>query len=165
MKQLKFFWFLFLGFTLVLFDVSFLSNFELYGASILTSFLTLIMLIISGREDDYISFSLILILLFSIFSSLPLATIVINFLVLPLAINLVLRKYFPRPNNFSALFYFVFATFVFDFVLLVWSGEWNATGFLAVGYFTVINSLAGWALNSVYLSFKKKFTLDTEVKI
>ncbi len=154
-----------LGLFLILLDVSFLSNFEIYGASILTSFLALVIFVIYDKTDDYIYFSLILILLFSIFSSLPLGVILVNFLILPVAMNIILQKYFPRPNNFTVLFYFIFATFVFDFVLLAWSGSWNAAGFLAVGYFTAINSVAGWIINYIYNSVKKKFVLESEVKI
>jgi len=156
---------MFLGLLLVLLDVSFLSNFEIYGASIITSFLTLIIMTISDRGDDYIYFSLILILLFSIFSSLPLGVIVINFLVLPSVLNLVVREYFPRPNHVTVMLYFILTTLIFDLVLLVWSRYWSATGLLAVGYFVLINSFAGWIINFIYLSLKRKFTLDTEVKI
>ncbi|MDO8444038.1 MAG: hypothetical protein Q7S80_00850 [bacterium] len=165
MKQLKYLWYLFSGLFLVLLDVSFLSNFDVYGASIITSFLILIIMAISNRDDDYIYFSLILIILFSIFSSLPLGIIAINFLVLPITLNIIIKKYFPRPNHFTIMLYFIFATFIFDLVLLIWSRDWSATGLLAVGYFVVINSFAGWIINSIYFSFKKRFTLETEVKI
>lgn len=165
MKQIRYFWYIFLGLILVMLDVSFFSNFEVYGASVITSFLVLVILAISDKGDDYIFFSLILVILFSVFSSLPLGVIALNFLAMPMILNLVVKKYFPRPNNFTAVLYFTVATFIFDLVLLIWSRDWNMLGFLAVGYFTVINSLVGWVMNSIYLSFKKKFTLDNKVKL
>ena len=165
MNKIKYFWYLIIGLLSVLLDVSFLSNFEVYGASVITSFLILIILAISDKGDDYIYFALLLVILFSIFSSLPLGVIAFDLLVLPIALNLVIKKYFPRPNNFTALFYFILATFAFDLFLLIWSRDWSMTGFLAVGYFVVINSLAGWMIYFIYNAIRKKFMLDTEIKI
>jgi hypothetical protein len=84
---------------------------------------------------------------------------------LPIGLNIVAKKYFPKPNNFTILFYLVATTFLFDFILLVWSSEWNAAGFLAVGYFTAINSMVGWLVYYVIDLFKKKFTFSSEIKI
>jgi|GEM_PF-1096017 len=165
MKQIKLILYLLFGVFTVLLDVSFFSNFEKYGASILSSFIVMVIMAIKGQSDDYTYFALLLVILFAIFSSLPLGVIALNFFFLPIALNIITKKYFPTPNNFTILFYLIAASFLFDFILLVWSHEWNAVGFLAVGYFTAINSMAGWLAYYVFASFKKRFSLSSEIKI
>jgi len=165
MKQLKFLFYLLLGLLTVLLDVSFFSSFEIYGASILTSFIAMVVFAIRDNGDEYAYFGLLQVILFAVFSSLPLGVIALNFFLLPIGLNIVAKKYFPKPNNFTILFYLVATTFLFDFILLVWSSEWNAAGFLAVGYFTAINSMVGWLVYYVIDLFKKKFTFSSEIKI
>lgn len=165
MKYLKFLSFFFLGLCLVLLDVSFLSNFEVYGATVISSFVFLIILAISDRQEDFVLFSLSLVILFAVFSSLPLFIIFLNFVLLPLAFNLVRRKYLHVPNRFSAVIYLLAATFLFELVLVIWGREFNQFGFLAVAYFIIINTICGFFINIFYNSLRFRLTRETKIKI
>jgi len=165
MKPIKFILFVFLGLILVLLDVSFFSFITVMGASIITSFLVLIMMAITDRKKDFAYFSLLLVLYFSIFSSLPLFLIGLNILILPLAMNFVMKKYFRSPNVYASSIYFFIASFVFEFSFLVWVGEWNLNGYMAVLSFVLINTMAGFLLNFLYHKAQNRLLADFEIKI
>lgn len=135
-----------LAFILVILDVSFFSQLDIYGASVLFSFIAAILFALLDREKNYLFYLLAAVLFFTIFSSLPLPIIFLNFFLLPVAINYVKNTYFPEPTIISVVFYFFISAFIFDFVILIYAKEWNQAGYLALGYFTVLNSLAGIGL-------------------
>jgi len=86
------------------------------------------------------------VLFFALFSSLPLPIVFLNFFLLPVAVYYIKNTYFPEPTIISVIFYFTAATFLFDLIILIYAKEWNQAGYLALGYFTVLNSLAGVGL-------------------
>jgi len=135
-----------LAFCLVILDVSFFSQLNIYGASILFSFIVAILFVLLNRDKNYLCYLLASVIFFTIFSSLPLPIIFLNFFLLPVAVNYIKNTYFPEPTIISVIFYFFAATFIFDFILLIYAKEWNQSGYLALGYFTVLNSLAGVGL-------------------
>lgn len=165
MRHIRLIWYIFLGLALVLLDVSFFAVLEFRGAAIVSSFLTLIVLAISDRKENFVYFSLVLIILLTIFSSLPISIIGINFLVLPWLLNFAIKRYFRRPDPITNIFYLSFASLVFSLTLMIWANDWSLAGFVVALYFTLINSLAGWLIGYVYLSLRKKLTLDVEIKI
>lgn len=165
MKQIKPILYFLLGLALVLLDVSFLSNFEIYGATIVTSFIFLVILAISDRLQDFMYFSLSLVILFAVFSSLSLAVILLNFVLLPLVISYVRRKYLHVPNKFAAILYFLIATFCFEFILVAAAKEFNQAGALMIGYFTILNTFLGFFINIFYRSIKQKFSTAKEIRM
>lgn len=165
MKQLKLLIYFLLGFVLVLFDVSFLSNFEIYGATVLLSFSFLVILAVVRPFEDFMYFSLSLVILFAIFSSLPLFLVVLNFVLLPLLINFVRTKYFHRPGRLGMIAYLAVANFLFELILTIWAKELNQSGFLAIGYFTLINTFTGFIINLIYSAFYGQTRSQKEIRI
>lgn len=150
MKYLKLAFYFFLGLFLTLLDVSLLSNFEFFGATILTSFSLLIVLAVSDRLEDLAYYSLGLVILFAVFSSLPLFLIMINFVFLPLVISYVRRRYFHKPSEFAVLLYLILGNFLFEAILVVWAGELNKIGLLLIMSFVIINTVCGFLINILF---------------
>lgn len=165
MKLSKLLLYILLGLVLVIMDLTFFSYIEIYGASLITSLVVLTMLALSSKNDDYIYFGLILVILFSIFSSVPLFVIGLNFVLVPATINYVIKKYLPSPSTLTAVLYFIFVAFLFEFSLLVWSSEWSVVGFKAVGYFVMINAILGTIINVLYTKAKNFFLSEFEIKL
>jgi len=147
----------------VLLDVSFFSSLEIYGATVILSLAVLLTMAITDRGRDYLIYAFSLILFFTIFSSLPLIVIAIEFLVLPAGLNFVLTKYFPKPRPATSPIYYIFGTLFFEFVLLVYSKEFTQSGFLTLGYFVVINSIVGVICYIVQEKVKSDFNIE-EIK-
>lgn len=137
---------IFIALALVILDVSFFSQLDIYGASILFSFIAAILFALLDRDKNYLIYLLSAVIFFALFSSLPLPIIFINFFLLPAVIYYIKNTYFPEPTILSVIFYFSVATFLFDLIILLYAREWNEAGYLALGYFTVLNSLAGVGL-------------------
>lgn len=156
MKQVKNIVLFALAAALVLFDVSFLSNFEVYGATILSSYSLLIIMSVLGGFNNFAYFSLSLVILFAVFSSLPIFLILLNFVGLPLLFNFVRHKYFHAPNRFTILIYLVIANFLFEAFVMIWLREFSPAGVLTVGYFTIINTVAGFLISLVYIYLRTK---------
>ena len=141
---------------LVIFDVVFLVNFQLYGATIFSSFLFLVIFAISGRRDDYIFIAFCLVLLFAVFSSLPIWLSLILFIILPSLLHFIRQQYFPEPNVLSSLLYFFAATLCFDFILLVYADGWSIEGAISLASFVAANTLAGCLMFAVAYRFREK---------
>ncbi|MCX6808251.1 MAG: hypothetical protein NTW50_01105 [Candidatus Berkelbacteria bacterium] len=153
-----------LALSLVLLDVSFFVNFEVNGATFLSSFCVLVVLALVDNSKKYYIFSLALVLFFSLFTSLPLLVIALNFFLLPAFLNFIRLKFFPEPTPFTSLFYFISISVVFEIIIMIYSGSWNSQALLALLYFVLINSAAGVFLFTMYRIIKKRFLLG-EIKI
>jgi hypothetical protein len=149
---------------LVLLDVSFFVSIEVYGATILSALSVLLIMAMIDKTKSYYVFSLSLVLFYSIFTSLPLGIIIINFFVLPAMLNLVRVRFFPEPTTITAFFYLLGANLFFESVLMVYSGELNESGWLAFSYFVFLNTVFGLLLFYLY-SLAKKRLLRDEIKL
>lgn len=155
--------FIFAALFLTVLDVSFFSGLQIYGASLLISFVVLIIFALVGQQENWLVFSFGLIFSFAIFSSLPSIVLVINFFLVPAVINFVRRKYLPEPTLFSSISYFVVASLLFELMLVVYFREFDQQVALACSYFVVINSICGMILFGLYLKMRKKF-VSSEIK-
>lgn len=164
MNLLKRLLWIILALVMVIFDVSFLTNFSLNGASILFSFLILMIFSLLDKKGEYVIFALALVIGFSVFSSVPILVIAINFLILPIVVNYVRLNYFPVPTALTIFLYLLLATFLFDFSLLVYAGEWSRAGFTTVAEFVAMNTILGGIMYSLYLRFSKRFSI-MDIKI
>jgi len=144
----------------VLLDVSFFSSIEIYGATIILSLSILLTMAISDRSRNYLIYAFSLILFFTIFSSLPLIVIAIEFLLLPTGLNYVMIKYFPKPRPVTSPIYYAFGTLFFELVLLVYSKEFTESGLLTLSYFVVINSIVGVICYIVQEKVKNDFKIE-----
>jgi len=144
----------------VLLDVSFFSSIEIYGATIILSLSILLTMAISDRSRDYLIYAFSLILFFTIFSSLPLIVIAIEFLLLPAGLNYVMIKYFPKPRPVTSPIYYIFGTLFFELVLLVYSKEFTESGLLTLSYFVVINSIVGVICYIIQEKVKNDFKIE-----
>jgi hypothetical protein len=153
----------FLALCLVLLDTSFFSFLVLFEAQIIISFVALITFAI--KADDYLTyFSGFVIIFFSIFSSLPVWLIVINFCVLPEIVFYIRKNLLPEPSVFIIPAYFIAVSFSFEFLLFLYSKEFNASGVLAIGYFVLLNTIAGVVVYGVTDKVSKMFKRG-EIKI
>jgi hypothetical protein len=148
----------------VLLDVSFFSTFEIYGATVISSLAILLTMAITDRNRNYLIYAFSLILFFTIFSSLPLVVIVIEFLALPAGLNYVMTRYFPRPRAVTSPIYYLFGNFIFELVLMVYAKEYNQAGLLTLSYFVVLNSILGVIFYVLLEKVKNDFNIE-EIKV
>lgn len=148
----------------VLLDVSFFSTFEIYGATVISSLAILLTMAITDRNRNYLIYAFSLILFFTIFSSLPLIVIAIEFLALPAGLNYVMTRYFPRPRAATSPIYYLFGNFIFELVLMVYAKEYNQVGLLTLSYFVVLNSIFGVIFYVLLEKVKNDFNIE-EIKV
>jgi hypothetical protein len=165
MIYIKYLFLIVLSFVLSFMDISFFSFLGVYGATILTSFIFMIIFtLVDKTKKDYIIVSLSLVLFFSIFSSLPLFPIMVNFFLIPAAISYIRKYYLPEPSLIVSPLYFLVATFIFEGVLLIYSKAWNNEGLLTFSWFVFINTMVGVIVYYFYLKIRKRFK-SFEIKI
>jgi hypothetical protein len=97
-------------------------------------------------------------LFFTIFSSLPIYALLINFLILPASLNIVKKTYLPDPTVFTSFFYFFIASFIFELILIINFKGLNSDGLLTLAYFSFMNSFLGVVLFIIYRSIRKYLT-------
>lgn len=165
MKYLRYSILIFISFVLVFIDVSFLSFWEVYGATVLSSLLFLIIFSMTDKtKKDYVVAALSVVLAFSVFSSLPLFLIIIGFFLIPASIAYVRQRYLPEPNVPISILYFVISSVFFEGILLLYLRAWTANGLLTFAWFVFINSLVGFISYALYLKIRKNFT-TSEIKL
>lgn len=160
MKPLKIFFLLLLGFILVIIDVAFLSNLEFFGVTILTSYIALLeFAILNRKSNSFLAFSVILFALFAIFSSLPLPILVLNFILLPAFLIFIKSNYFAGTTILSTIFFLLFASFLFESILVLYAGFSLSTVeiYLSMIVFTLLHTIIGFAVYLVARVFKKNF--------
>lgn len=150
----------FLALVTVLLDVSFFSAFEVYGATIILSLVILLTMSITDRSRTYLIYAFSLILFFTIFSSLPLFVIALEFLALPVGLNYIVTRYFPRPRPVTSPIYYLFGNFIFELVLMVHGKEYNQAGLLTLSYFVVLNSIIGVICYVLLEKVKNDFNIE-----
>lgn len=156
MRYLKNFSIIILVFILVLLDVSFFSNFQLYDATVLSTIAFILVFCIADIHMRYLNiFALSAIFFFSIFSSLPIFIILVNFLVLPLALKIARGRYFPEPTVIMAIFYSLLFSFCFETVMILYDRIWSKEAILSLFCFTVLNTFASVVVYAVFLTMRK----------
>jgi len=146
------------SFILSFLDISFFSFLGVYGATILSSFIFVIIYSFADKtKKDYLIISLSLVLFFSIFSSLPLFPILFNFFLIPSVITYIRKYYLPEPSLIVSIIYFLLATLLFEGLLLIYDKAWNSAGFLTFSWFIFINTLLGLFAYAFYLKIRKRF--------
>lgn len=165
MKYIRYATIIFISFLLTFIDVSFLSFLGVYGATILSSFLFVIIFSMTDKtKKDYIIAALSVVLFFSIFSSLPLFPIIAGFFLIPATIGYLRQHSFPEPSVLVSVVYFVISTALFEGMILLYLRAWNDEGFLAFGWFIFLNSFFGFISYAFYLKMRKNFTAP-EIKL
>lgn len=165
MIYIKYLFLIAVSFALSFLDISFFSFLGVYGATILSSFIFMIIFtFLDKTKKDYLIVSLSLVLFFVVFSSLPLFPIMINFFLIPAAISYFRKYYLPEPSLIVSPLYFLAATFIFEGVLLIYDKAWNNYGFLTFSWFIFINTVLGIIIYALYLRIRRKFR-SFEIKI
>ena len=142
----------------VLFDVAFLSNFQFYDANILFSVAILFTLaVFDKRGRRVLIFSLATVFFFAILSSLSLWMILFGFLLLPLALNLICRRFFPEPNILTILLFSLPFLIIFGLIILASAGEISAFVFRVLIAFVVINQILISLITSFYMLFGRYY--------
>jgi len=147
-----------LAFILSILDTSFFSFVPIFGATIISSYITIINFSITGKTNDFLTFAISVIFFFSAFSSLPVWMIVLVFLLVPYLIHYVKGHFFPDPSVPFSVAFFMAGTFLFSLISLVYGKEWNVTGIILMSSFIFINSLFGVFLYYISRKVKKNFT-------
>ena len=145
-----------LAFIAVFVDVSFFSFWPVFGATLISSFVLVVIFSLFFEDQLFLIFSLSVVFFFAIFSSLPLWIIIVCFLLVPAFLLFVRRRYLPEPNFVIILIYLIIANLLFEMILITFFKEWNEKGLLALAYFVATNTLFG--LICLALSRAKKPT-------
>jgi|GEM_PF-1446708 len=132
-----------LAFIAVFLDVSFFSFWPIFGATLISSFVLVVIFSLLFDIQLFLIFSLSVVFFFAIFSSLPLLIIIACFLLLPALLLYVRDRYLPEPNFIIIVVYLIIANSLFEIMLLTFFGEWNENGLLAFAYFITLNTLLG----------------------
>lgn len=130
-------------FILTLLDVSFFSQFSIFGATILSLYSILLIYSFLGEFANFLILATSSIFLFSIFSSVPVWLIFISFFIIPSVIFYLRKNFFPDSSILFVSSIFLLSNFIFQFLLLAYSREWNNQGLLALAYFVFLNSFFG----------------------
>ena len=130
-----------IAFLLAIFDVSFFSFYELFGATVISSFCTLMVLSVLGRRKEAVLFAACSILFLSAFSSLSLFILMLVFLGIPLLIFYARDKIFFETSFSPAVIVFLSSTFIFRLLLSSMNFEADSAEYLSIIVFPIINTL------------------------
>jgi len=128
-----------LFFTVV--DTSYFSFYEIFGATIISSFCVVVILSILGYRKFALLFAAWSILFLSIFSSLPLYTLFAAFLGVPLLILYLKGKVYYESSLLAAISIFILANFVFRLLLLPVTGPLTNASLWSVIFFPLLNTI------------------------
>lgn len=165
MNYIKYPILIFISFVLVFIDISFFSFIGIFGATLLSSliFLVIFSILNKDQKDDYIV-ALSMVLFFSIFSSLPLPIIFIGFFLLPFGIGYVRKHYFSEPSPIGSIPYFLMTNFIFEGVLILYVGDFSSSGLLMFSWFILLNTFFGFLLYSISQSVRNNL-MRGEIKL
>ena len=144
----------------VILDTSFFSFLEIWHATVLISFQILITLAIIGFRYHLLYFSALAILLYAVFSSVPLYFLILAFLGIPLLI-IYLKLKITYDSNFPIiLLSFLVINFVFQLGLIGVSLNFSAIAVTSVASFSLINTLAGLIIYYIINYTKTAFRIE-----
>jgi len=164
MKYFTIFAYILSALILIILDISFFVNFEAYNATLLSSLIVLLILAILDPTRQFFVYALACVLLFSIFSSLPVPFIIFGFFVLPALINIIRIKFFPEPTPFTSGIYFLSGTFLFHLPLIFYGSDYSLSSLTTLIYFALLNTVVAIFCFSLYLIMRKRFSIG-EIKL
>lgn len=148
-----------IAFCLSFLDIAFFSFLEIYGATILSSFIFLIIFSITDKtKRDYMIASLAVVLFYSIFSSLPLPIIFTGFFIIPASIGYIRERYLPEPTPIVSILYFFVSALLFEGILVAYVKAWNPTGLLTLSWFVFLHILVGFLCYLIFFRLRKKLS-------
>lgn len=156
MKLLYYIILILLAFFAVLLDTSFFSFLEICYATILLSLVILISLPLLNIEKGTIIFATMLIVFFSIFSSLPIWFLTLIFILIPSIVFYLNRRFAFDHSKLLIVMVFVLCSFLFQLGLAIISQDFSQQAFISVISFTIINTIFGVIIFYVF-KFAKKF--------
>lgn len=156
MKLFYYITILFLAFLSTLLDTSYFSFLEIYYSTILISLGILISLAMLGIKKGTVMYATFLILFFTIFSSLQVWFLFSIFILIPLIVFYLNRRFAFDHSKILIILVFLFCNFLFQFSLAVISQDFSTQAFISVVSFTVINTILGFLIFNV-LKMARKF--------
>ena len=127
-------------------DTSFFSFFDVFGATVVSSFAMLLILATLGYRKITLLFAACSVLFLSIFSSLPLYSMLASFLGLPLLILYLKDKVFYESSIFIVTAVFFISNLIFRIFLLPLQGGATGESLESIMFFPIINTLVCFVL-------------------
>lgn len=146
MKLLYYILIVFLAFFAVLLDTSFFSFLEVYYATVLISLGILISLPMLDIKKGTIIYATLLILFFTIFSSLQIWFIFVIFILIPLIVFYLNRRFAFDHSKILIILVFLLCTFLFQFSLALVSQDFSTQAFVSIFSFMIINTIIGFLI-------------------
>ncbi len=144
----------------VILDTSYFSFLEIWHATVLITFQILIVLAIIGFRQHLQFFAAIAILLYAIFSSVPLYFLIVAFLGIPLLV-IYLKSKITYESNFPViLLSFLIINMVFQLGLVGATFNISAAAMTSVASFSLINTVAGLVIYYIVNYLKLTFRLE-----
>lgn len=132
-----------LAFFSSLLDTSFFSFLEIYYATVLISLGILISLPMLDIKKGTVIYATLLILFFSVFSSLQIWFLFLIFILIPLIVFYFNRRFALDHSKILIILVFLLCNFLFQFGLAAVSQDFSTSAFISVVSFTIINTIAG----------------------
>lgn len=155
MKLLYYIFILLLAFLSALLDTSFFSFLEFYHATILSSLAILISLPMLDIKKGTVIFATLLILFFTIFSSLQVWFLFLIFIIIPLIVFYLNRRFAFDHSKILIILVFLLCNFLFQFGLAMVSQDFSTSAFISVISFTIINTFTGFFIFYILKTIRK----------
>lgn len=144
-------------------DTSFFSAITIFGASIILTYLILIFLAIRATEETFI-FAAFSVIFFTIFSSISVIIILLNFLIIPLMVFYLRKRFLPEPSFLASLLYFSAGSLIFELIFILYFKEFGREGLTILGSFIAMSTIAGMIIYVTESRIRKIFH-RREIKI
>lgn len=155
-----------LSLILSLLDISFFASLSFGGATIVSTYLMIITFALffdsKNLSNELILFEASSLIIFSIFSSVPVWLLFISFFFVPGIIYYFRKNYFRTPSVLASVLFFAVSNFIFEFMFLLYFGEIGQAGFKVLLYYVVINTIAGACIYRLLDNYRVK---RTEIRI
>lgn len=142
-----------------LLDISFFSFLPVGGASILTTFIILIILASFDLRYYSVIFSAFAVLFYTGLSSVPVYYIAIMFVAIPILVFYIRKRILFELSYFSFLSIIVGSTFLFEIIYLLIEFNFSSNTIYPALMFVLINSLFGIVLFSLSKKITHKFKI------
>lgn len=123
-------------------DTSFFSFFDIFGATIVSTFVILLVFATLGYRKITLLFAAFSILFLSIFSSLPLYSMLASFFGVPLLILYIKEKVFYESSMTTVLVVFFIANLIFRIFLLSLDVLSSGESISSIIFFPLINTIS-----------------------
>ena len=141
-----------------LLDVSFFSFIQIYGVTIISTFLIIISfsLLVDTKlaHHDLLIFQSSSLIMFSVLSSVPIWLLLIGFIIIPGVIVYLRENYVSYPSVFVVIAIFLLSNFIFEIILFLSSSQTNQNIILPLLYFVFINTIVGFAIYQIAFYFQ-----------